>query len=128
MVGKCLEKDRELRYQSIRDVALDLRAAAAGISGSFDRPAISIGEERRKFSRALWLIALTAIALWAGLDYVFTAKGVPTYYGMLQVYDAQTANAVHLEVAAEHAPAILRPDRTRARSVVTPRVPPDKIA
>jgi peptidoglycan/LPS O-acetylase OafA/YrhL len=30
--------------------------------------------------------ALTLIAIWLGLSYVFTAEGVPIYYGLAQVY------------------------------------------
>jgi peptidoglycan/LPS O-acetylase OafA/YrhL len=42
----------------------------------------------RRFLRiipAYW-VALTIIALWIGLDYVFTGHGIWTYYGLLQVY------------------------------------------
>jgi peptidoglycan/LPS O-acetylase OafA/YrhL len=42
----------------------------------------------RRFLRimpAYW-VALTVIALWLGLDYVFTGHGIWTYYGLLQVY------------------------------------------
>lgn len=38
---------------------------------------------------AYWL-ALTGVALWLGLDYVFTGEGVARYYGLLQVYDSDT--------------------------------------
>jgi peptidoglycan/LPS O-acetylase OafA/YrhL len=34
---------------------------------------------------AYW-VALTAIAIWLGISYVFSARGVPTYYGFAQVY------------------------------------------
>jgi peptidoglycan/LPS O-acetylase OafA/YrhL len=33
-----------------------------------------------------YYVALTAIALWLGLSYVFSARGIPTYYGFAQVY------------------------------------------
>jgi peptidoglycan/LPS O-acetylase OafA/YrhL len=42
----------------------------------------------RRFLRitpAYWL-ALTVIALWIGLDYVFSGHGIWTYYGLVQVY------------------------------------------
>jgi peptidoglycan/LPS O-acetylase OafA/YrhL len=42
----------------------------------------------RRFLRiapAYW-VALTAVALWFGLSYVFTATGLPVYYGFGQVY------------------------------------------
>jgi peptidoglycan/LPS O-acetylase OafA/YrhL len=44
----------------------------------------------RRFLRivpAYW-VALTVVALWLGLSGVFTATGIPTYYGFLQIYDA----------------------------------------
>jgi len=33
-----------------------------------------------------YYLALTLIALWLGLSYVFSARGIPTYYGFAQVY------------------------------------------
>jgi peptidoglycan/LPS O-acetylase OafA/YrhL len=33
-----------------------------------------------------YYLALTVIALWLGLSYVFSARGIPTYYGFAQVY------------------------------------------
>jgi peptidoglycan/LPS O-acetylase OafA/YrhL len=47
----------------------------------------------RRFLRiapAYW-VALTVVALWLGLSGVFTASGIPTYYGFLQIYDAGTS-------------------------------------
>jgi peptidoglycan/LPS O-acetylase OafA/YrhL len=47
----------------------------------------------RRFLRivpAYW-VALTAVALWFGLSNVFTASGVPVYYGFAQVYFADKA-------------------------------------
>jgi peptidoglycan/LPS O-acetylase OafA/YrhL len=38
---------------------------------------------------AYWL-ALTGVALWLGYDYVFTADGIPRFYGLAQVYDTNT--------------------------------------
>src|SRR3954454_7792021 len=38
---------------------------------------------------AYWL-ALTGVALWLGLDYVFTGEGIVRYYGLLQVYSSHT--------------------------------------
>ena len=42
----------------------------------------------RRFLRIApgYWIALTVIAIWTGLDYVFTGHGIWTYYGLLQVY------------------------------------------
>jgi peptidoglycan/LPS O-acetylase OafA/YrhL len=33
-----------------------------------------------------YYLALTVIAIWLGLSYVFGARGIPTYYGFAQVY------------------------------------------
>jgi peptidoglycan/LPS O-acetylase OafA/YrhL len=38
---------------------------------------------------AYWL-ALTGVAIWLGLDYVFTGEGIVRFYGLLQVYDTDT--------------------------------------
>jgi serine/threonine protein kinase/Tol biopolymer transport system component len=60
IVGKCIEKDREYRYQSIRDVALDLRAAAA-IAGNPTGPITLPQFEQPKVRHGLrWLAALAA--------------------------------------------------------------------
>jgi peptidoglycan/LPS O-acetylase OafA/YrhL len=43
----------------------------------------------RRFLRiapAYW-VALTVVALWLSLSGVFTARGIPVYYGFLQIYD-----------------------------------------
>ena len=45
----------------------------------------------RRFLRivpAYW-VALTAVTLWLGLSGVFTASGIPIYYGFGQIYDAK---------------------------------------
>jgi peptidoglycan/LPS O-acetylase OafA/YrhL len=47
----------------------------------------------RRFLRIVpgyWL-ALTVIAVWLGLSYVFTAHGIATYYGFAQVYQPRWA-------------------------------------
>ena len=33
-----------------------------------------------------YYVALTVIAIWFGFDYVFSAQGIPTFYGFVQVY------------------------------------------
>ncbi|HEV2719480.1 MAG TPA: serine/threonine-protein kinase, partial [Thermoanaerobaculia bacterium] len=55
MIGRCLVKDRESRYQSLRDVALDLRAVARELENA---PAVPL--PRAKGAR--WLLAATATA------------------------------------------------------------------
>jgi peptidoglycan/LPS O-acetylase OafA/YrhL len=45
----------------------------------------------RRFLRivpAYW-VALTVVAIWMSLDGVFTAGGIPTFYGFAQIYDAK---------------------------------------
>jgi peptidoglycan/LPS O-acetylase OafA/YrhL len=37
-------------------------------------------------------IALTVITIWLGLSGVFTLRGIPTYFGFLQIYDPATVN------------------------------------
>jgi Tol biopolymer transport system component len=66
IIGKCLEKDREYRYQSIRDVALDLRAAAAGTTAAvnIDRLAAQV-DERKKLPAARWLAAFAGAVIVA---------------------------------------------------------------
>jgi peptidoglycan/LPS O-acetylase OafA/YrhL len=47
----------------------------------------------RRFLRivpAYW-VALTVVALWLALPGVFTRSGIPTYYGFLQIYHADTS-------------------------------------
>jgi serine/threonine protein kinase/Tol biopolymer transport system component len=56
IVGKCLVKDREYRYQSIRDVALDLRAI------SEPRPEAPVKKNRTKGNTFLLAMAAVAIA------------------------------------------------------------------
>ncbi|MGH9423619.1 MAG: hypothetical protein ACRD3J_26835, partial [Thermoanaerobaculia bacterium] len=56
IVGKCLVKDREYRYQSIRDVALDLRAIS---EPKPEAPA----RKRRMTARNTFLLALAAVAI-----------------------------------------------------------------
>jgi serine/threonine protein kinase/Tol biopolymer transport system component len=65
IVGKCIEKDREVRYQSIRDVALDLRAAAAS-AGNPTGPITLPQLEQPKVAHGLrWLAAFAAAVVIA---------------------------------------------------------------
>jgi Tol biopolymer transport system component len=61
IVNKCLVKDREQRYQSIRDVALDLRAAAAVPA---ELPVAARPRWRPIAAAAALLIALTGGGAW----------------------------------------------------------------
>jgi peptidoglycan/LPS O-acetylase OafA/YrhL len=57
-----------------------------------DRPAPHTGAYAwRRFLRivpAYW-VALTVVTVWLSLDGVFTATGVPTYYGFAQIYSTE---------------------------------------
>src|SRR5205823_2037126 len=63
IVGKCLVKDREYRYQSIRDVALDLRALVRELEAPRVAPAAPEPPQR---NRVAW-IAAAACAVIASL-------------------------------------------------------------
>jgi serine/threonine protein kinase/dipeptidyl aminopeptidase/acylaminoacyl peptidase len=60
IVGKCLVKDREYRYQSIRDVALDLRALARELEAP--RAAIAAPLPKRR-NHAAWIVAAACAAI-----------------------------------------------------------------
>ena len=67
LIGKCLVKDRENRYQSLRDVALDLRALAREIDGTRVIPlprSASVG----------WLIAAMAIVVSAAVAMIWRGR------------------------------------------------------
>ena len=66
IVGKCIEKDREYRYQSIRDVALDLRAAAAS-AGNPTGPITLPQFEQPKAAHGLRWLAVLAAAVVIGV-------------------------------------------------------------
>jgi len=60
IVGKCLVKDREYRYQSIRDVALDLRAAGEQrvAEAQIERP------RKKSIAAAIAIVAIAALIAW----------------------------------------------------------------
>jgi serine/threonine protein kinase len=67
LIGKCLVKDRENRYQSLRDVALDLRALAREIDSARSIPiprSASLG----------WLIAAMAICVGAAVVMIWRSR------------------------------------------------------
>lgn len=66
IVGKCLAKDREYRYQSIRDVALDLRAAAAN-AGNPTGPITLPQLAQPKVAPSLRWLAVLAAAVILGI-------------------------------------------------------------
>jgi serine/threonine protein kinase len=70
VIGHCLEKDPELRFQSARDLAFDLEALSGiSTSGSADaRPAIERGKRprRRQIAAVALLLAVGAAAFFLG--------------------------------------------------------------
>jgi len=91
IVGRCLEKDRERRYQSIRDLALDLdscrREYEAGLAAApYDQPMTEDGAvmtaaadiKQRRYLPShpiLTAIALLFIVIAAALAYVLDFRG-----------------------------------------------------
>jgi Tol biopolymer transport system component len=65
LIGKCLVKDRENRYQSLRDVALDLRALAREAEGA-RAIALPRAKDAWWMIAAVAVLALTSLALWRG--------------------------------------------------------------
>lgn len=57
---------------------------------SYDRPSLRAYGWRRmlRIVPGYW-VALTAVAVWLSLDYVFTASGIPIYYGFAQIYSPE---------------------------------------
>jgi len=86
IVGKCLVKDRENRYQSLRDVALDLRALARETDG-----ARTIALPRSSGLR--WLAAAIAIAAVAVAGFVVT-RGRGPAAGGIDAKDARPATRI----------------------------------
>ena len=62
IVGKCLVKDREYRYQSIRDVAIDLRAAEEPRAP--EAPAATTRRTMTPVLAAIVLIAVVSLIAW----------------------------------------------------------------
>lgn len=69
LVRRCLAKDAEDRYQSMRDVVLELREIALG---GTDNPAPFV----RKQSRWVWVLALLACAAGAGAVAMLLRSGL----------------------------------------------------
>jgi Tol biopolymer transport system component len=101
-VRKCLEKDRGRRYQTMKDVALDLEslaqemsdAKAVALAASTEVPAL-----RRRTHRTVWiagfatlaLAAAAAIYIWASSSTSMTQRG---YEAITDFTDAATAPAL----------------------------------
>jgi serine/threonine protein kinase/dipeptidyl aminopeptidase/acylaminoacyl peptidase len=86
IVGKCLVKDRENRYQSERDVALDLRALARETDGT-RTIALPRGNGLR------WLVAAIAIAVVAMACFVIS-HGRGRAAGDVDAKDARPATRI----------------------------------
>jgi serine/threonine protein kinase/Tfp pilus assembly protein PilF len=67
ILDKCLAKDPAERYQSMKDLVVDLRSARRRLESSSVVTTISKPEPRSRGPRALVLVALLAAALVAGL-------------------------------------------------------------
>ena len=67
LIGKCLVKDRENRYQSLRDVALDLRGLAREIDGARVLPL-------PRGTNARWMIAVMAVLAVVGAVAIWSAR------------------------------------------------------
>ena len=81
IVMKCLEKDRDERYQSMREVAVDLKRYRRDSEGRHvERVPVPAGEAGRSILKKPWaiagavaLIALAALAVWL----IFSGRGGP---------------------------------------------------
>jgi len=96
LVGKCLVKERENRYQSLRDVALDLRALARELDGARTTPlprAASVG----------WLVAAMAIVVTAAVIMIWRGRTPAAPPGTTHPATRITTsgNVGHLAVSAD---------------------------
>ncbi|MBI3680671.1 MAG: protein kinase [Acidobacteria bacterium] len=90
IILKCLEKDRERRYQTVTELGIDLRrlsgAAASGSSQSLAAPATRPGVSRR----TLWLAALAALLVLPAILAVWQLG-----WGRRIVPGVRTPGAIH---------------------------------
>ena len=80
IVGKCLEKDRERRYSSARELLADLKNPKPGLEVGAPATAGTIQERRRKLLRSRGWLALSAVVMLvvAVLTYRLLFRGTPT--------------------------------------------------
>jgi eukaryotic-like serine/threonine-protein kinase len=80
IVGKCLEKDREGRYSSARELLADLKNLRRGLEVGASATVVEIQERQRKpLAARHWLpISLLAMLVVAALSYRLLFRGAPT--------------------------------------------------
>jgi serine/threonine protein kinase len=108
IVSKCLVKDRENRYQSIRDVALDLRAvarelehgapASAGVAGS-STPA-KAGAPSRWIAAAIVVAIIAAFAAWRFAPRATNSTTSPTQRATMQRITS-SGHVVHIAASSD---------------------------
>jgi Tol biopolymer transport system component len=94
LIGKCLVKDRENRYQSLRDVALDLRGLAREIDGARVIPlprSASVG----------WLIAAMAIVVGAAVVMIWRGRTPAAPPGHLATRTITSDNVDYLAISPD---------------------------
>ena len=66
LIGRCLAKDREHRYQSMRDVRIELNALAGDSTASSRRPIVGPRRQPRWWAAAAiaGAVAIAAVAVW----------------------------------------------------------------
>ena len=96
LIGRCLVKDRENRYQSLRDVALDLRALAREIDSA---PVIPLPRS----AGVGWLIAALAICVGAAVVMIWRGRTAAAPPGALHPATRITTsgNVGHLAVSPD---------------------------
>jgi serine/threonine protein kinase/Tol biopolymer transport system component len=79
VVGDCLAKDPEARWQNAADIARELRWIASGGSSSIAPPEVSDHRLRERLLWAALVVALLAGVLWLGLRESASARTVRSY-------------------------------------------------
>lgn len=83
IIGKCLERDPDNRYQSARELAIDLRRLQSGASSNmvpvppFSTRRFSLPRKRTWLGAAIVLSALLAFAVWKWVPAVSGGVGTP---------------------------------------------------
>ena len=99
IVGKCLVKDREYRYQSIRDVALDLRAVDDGRKA--EAPAKNnLPKIAASILIGLVIVAAAIVIAWQARVRTHATADVPSAHSALQRLTT-TGHVSHLAVSPD---------------------------